>query len=499
MDKTKKFFNDVVFYSASTFFSNILNFITGIVIRRILQPALMGLFNEMMLIFDYARYSHLGIIDSLDRELPYFYGRKDYKRVELLRDIGFTICLMVTLCISAGILAASFFIKVTNSRLFVNGVRIVALMIIFRLINSLYIVLNRSRNRFSIISKYTVIIAVADVIIKVILVIKFGLYGLLWASLLTWIIGLLYFYKASGEKFRFVLSIPFYEVRRLFKIGFPIFIMGFVAMTLTSIDRIMIIKLLDAERLGFYTIALMVSSYMLQLPSLVYGVIFPRFYQAYGEKQNIFEIKELFMKPTMVFAYFFPVFTGLVILALPLLIRYLLPAYMPGLLPAYLLLLGYSFISLVNMSGYLLIALNKQVKMIVIGVICIFIGIILNWLFIRKFNLELTGVAIGTSITFFVYTTILTAYAFMNYTKKIFAHLKFFMELYFPFFWVLILLATLRAFVFKTSGDILKDVYIISFKGLIFVLCCIPLVLYANKKTAILTLLKGTYLKKRIS
>ena len=496
MDKTKKFFKDVVFYSGSNFFDNILNFITGVVIRRILQPALMGLYSEIMLIFEYVRYSHFGIIDSLDKELPYLYGKKDYKSVERVRDIGFTVSLTIALLISIGLFAISLFMRFGNDKLLVNGIRIVALMVVLRLSNSLYIVLNRSRNRFSVISKYTILVAVLDIIIKVFLVIKFGLYGLLWASILTWILGLIYFYKASEENFRFIFHFPFNEVLRLFKIGFPIFIMGLIYMTLRNIDRIMIIGLLDRESLGFYTIALMASVYVVQLPNLVYAVIFPRFYQAYGQTESIFAIKELFVKPTLVFAYFFPILVGLIILGLPLLVKYILPAYMPGLFPAYILLLGSSFLSLVNMPRYLLIALNKQIYMVVIGIFSIVIAVVLNYVLVSKFHLGLPGIAIGTSITYFLYTTILMAYAFKNYTKRFLSHLKFFIELYLPFFWVLMLLLILQGFVFKISGTFFEDFSIILCKSVVLLLSCLPLMSYANRKTEVLSLLKKVYIRK---
>ena len=121
----------------------------------------------------------------------------------------------------------------------------------------------------------------------------------------------------------------------------------------------MIIRLLDRESLGFYTIALMASVYAVQVPNLIYAVIFPRFYQAYGRKQSIHKIK-VFINPTLVFAYF-PYSDRFCYLALPLLINYMLPAYKPGIAPAYLLLLGSSFLALVNMPAYLLITLNKQI------------------------------------------------------------------------------------------------------------------------------------------
>ena len=495
MKKIKKFFNDAAFYFGSATFSNILNFITGIVVRRVLQPALMGLFSEIMLIFEYVRYSHLGIIDSLDKELPYLYGKNDYKGIEEIKNIGFSLCLTIVLCISVCLFIVSSFLKSGTDRLLINGIRIVLLIALLRLTSSLYIVLNRSRNRFSVISKYMILVAILDMAIKIFLVIKFGLYGLLWASVLTLIFGLIYFYKASKERFKFILHFPFNKVFHLFKIGFPIFLTGLIYMSLRNIDRIMIIGLLDREDLGFYTIALMVSVYIVQLPSLIYAVFFPRFYQAYGRTEDIFAIKELFVRPTIIFAYFFPILVGITILLLPLLVRYVLPAYMPGVFPAYLLLLGSSFISLVNMPLYLLIVLNKQIYMVVIGIFSIIVAVILNYIFVNKLRFGLPGIALATAIVYFMYTTILMACAFKNYAKKIFSHLKFFAELYLPFCWALMLLLILQGFAFKPSDIFFKDFSAVFYKAVIFLFGCFPIIYYGNKKAKVLSLLK-TYMKK---
>jgi len=489
MKRTKKLFNDITFFSGSAFISNIINFATGIIIRRILQPALMGLFNEIMLVFDYARYSHFGIIDSLDRELPYLYGKKDHERVQTLKNAAFTFCLAVGSLIGVGVFIASFIIDF-NDKMLVGGIRIVSLIVIVYMLSSLYIVSNRAQHRFSLISKYTILTAACDLLLKTFLTIKFGLWGLLWASFLTFGIGLLYFYKMSRESFRILINFPFKELLHLFKIGFPMFIMGFAYMTLRSVDRIMIIRFLGRESLGFYTISLMLAVYIVQLPNLVYAVIFPRFYQAYGERQNIHELRDIFVKPTFVFAYFFPVLIGAIIIALPLLIEYLLKAYSPGLTPAYILLLGSSFLSLINMPGYLLIAINKQYKMISICVLGVAAGVILNYIFAKKFNMGLTGIAIGTSITYFLYSTALMIYAFKHYTKNIAAHLKFFSQLYAPFLWVLALLAALNFMNFNMSGRIVKDLFSVFFREVVFLLSCLPLFWYVNRKTSILSLLK---------
>lgn len=499
MNKTKKFLNDAIFYSSSNIISNILNFITGIAVRRLLQPVLMGFFSEIMLIFEYVRYVQLGFIEALDKELPYFYGRKDVEKIEMIKNTGFSVCLANTTIACLIIFIVSFIVRFED-KLLVNGIRIVLIMIILRLISSLYITLSRSHNNFSIISKYTILSAFADLIFKVILTMKFGLYGLLWASVLTVALGLVYFYYASKVRFKLIiLKLPYAEISRLFKIGFPLFILGFVAMTLQNIDRIMILRLLDREQLGYYTIALMVSAYIIQLPNLIYAVIFPRFYQAYGESEDIVAVKGIFMKPIFIFAYLFPILTGITILCLPILVEYILPSYKRGVHPAHLLLFGSSFIALLNMPGYLLTALNKQIYMVIIAVFAIIFAVVLNYGLVCKLHLGLSGIAVSMSITYFLYATVLLTYAFRHYTKNLFDLLKFFTQIYFPFIWISICLAALGAFSYKFSGIILKDLIPVLYKSLAFIVLCIPLILYCNRKTKLLALFKNAYAKNVVT
>ena len=152
MSRKKNFFKDVMLYSGSVFFSNIFNFITGIAIRHILQPALMGFFSGIMLFAEYARYSHLGILHALDKEMPYFYGKKDQKKIEELKDIGYTFCFGIALLVSVGLFVVSMFLAFSQDKVLANGIRIISCLVFFQILSSLYVILNRSRNNFSVIS-----------------------------------------------------------------------------------------------------------------------------------------------------------------------------------------------------------------------------------------------------------------------------------------------------------------------------------------------------------
>lgn len=498
MEKKKRFFKDVFWYTGANFLANIINFITGIAIRKILEPFFMGIFNQVMLFFDYSRHYHLGILHALDKELPVSYGMKDFKRFESIKNIGFTLCFFIIAALSSSMFIYSFFIK---TAIVAKGVRIVSLLAIIQAFTSIFIVFNRSQNRYIIISKYVILVAILDLIVKTVLTFRFGLFGLIWASFLTFSAGLIYFYKKSKAGFKILKTLPLDEISKLLKIGFPLFIVGFIFLIIRSIDRIMIIRFLNAESLGFYTIALMAVSYTVQIPAMISAVIFPRFYQAFGEKRNIKDIKDIFIKPNIVFAYLFPIVIGLLILILPLPVKYILPKYMPGIIAANALLLGAFFLSFVEMPGYLLTVLDRQSHMVIIGSFSVLIGIILIKFFIVNLAMGILGVAIATGITYFIFSTALICYAYKHYTKKIFSHLKLFTELYLPFVWVVFILIILRAFSFKSSGILLSDITMILFKSILFLFACIPLLFYVNRKTEVLVLLKSSccdFFKRRI-
>ena len=124
-------------------------------------------FNEILLVFDYARYSHFGIIDSLDRELPYLYGSKNYDKVKLLRNIGFSFCIIISVFISIVLFIASIVLRFKGDVIFASGLYVVMCMVALQLLNSFYTVLNRAKHNFSVISINTILVAIFDIGIKI--------------------------------------------------------------------------------------------------------------------------------------------------------------------------------------------------------------------------------------------------------------------------------------------------------------------------------------------
>jgi O-antigen/teichoic acid export membrane protein len=496
LSESKRIIRDGTAFTVSGYISSVFNFISAIIVRRILSPFFMGIYAELALIFEYAKYNHFGMIDSLDRQIPYYNGKKEFGKAEEIKNIGVSFSLFASLFSALIIIAFSYVFKGRLSPSLFVGLKVIAVMVIAQSMSSFYVTLVRTHHLFGSLSRYVIIVAVCDVLFKAVLGIKFGVIGILWATVVTLILGILYLFKRTGFRFKITLNIPGKAVKSLLGIGFPILLAGFTFMVLRSIDRIMIIAFLSKEDLGYYSIAIMMHSFVFQLPNLMYTVLFPRFYEAFGgSENNIDKLRGYLEKPTLAFAYLFPVIIGVAVIILPLLVNYILPRYADGINPASILLFGTFFISITNMSSYLLIALKRQNMLLLIGGGCVIISAFLNLIFIKVFHMGIEGVALGTALAYFFYSFFIIGCAMRQYIKSLYNKIKFFLDLYLPLLWVL-LIFYIFGFIFSYDFKNLKlDIGTASLETVIFLMLTSPLLISVNKKIGLYSKVKDAGFK----
>jgi len=483
LSKSQSIIKDATRFTVSGYISNLCNFFSATIVRRILDPFLMGIYAELILIFEYAKFNHLGMIHSLDRQIPYYNGKKEFNKVEEVKNVGISFSLFTSLICALVILIISIFFKNKLHPSLFLGLKVIAIMVIIQSMSTFYVTLVRTHHLFGPLSKYIILVAICDICFKTILGIKFGIIGILWGTVFSLIIGLAYLFKKTELRFKIKLKMPKRTIKSLLSIGIPLLLAGFTFMALRSIDRIMIIALLTKEDLGYYSIAIMMHSFVFRFPNLIYTVLFPRFYEAFGSSgDNIDKLKGYIEKPTLAFAYLFPILIGIAVIFLPVFINYILPKYAQGIIPGSILLFGTFFISITNMSGYLLIALKKQNSLVIIGIICVILSIFLNLIFIRMFHLGITGVALGTAIAYFTYSFFLITYAMNHYIESLYKKAAFFINLYGPLLWVLFVTFVLK-FMFKYDyKNLWSDTMMTSLQISIFLMLTMPLLFYANKK-----------------
>lgn len=490
MTKTKTIIKDAAKFTIGGYISSVCNFASSVIVRRILDPFFMGVYTELLLIFDYAKYNHLGIIDSLDRQIPYYNGKKEFKKTETVKDAGASFSLIASFIVAAAITVISFVFQGRLSKPLSTGLMIIAIMIVVQTMSSFYITLARTHHQFGPLSKYIILVAVCDVGFKAALGIKFGMMGILWATVITLALGMIYLFNTSRISFVLTLKISGKTVMELLEIGFPLLLASFAFLTLRSVDRFMIISFLTKEDLGYYSIALMMHSFVFQFPNLIYVVLFPRFYEAFGNSENnLNNLRGYLERPTLIFAYLFPIIVGIAVILMPVFVRYVLPKYTQGITAAAILLFGTVFLSITYMSGYLLIALKKQRMLILISLLCTVISVITNLIFLNILHLGINGVAWASFLSYFFYSLFLIGYAASHYMKNARQIGVFLSHLYGPLLWTMVVYSGFKIIFHYSFNSFKSDIFNMALECGLFLVLTLPLLFYANKKVALIEIL----------
>lgn len=485
-------------YSVSTYLLVGFSIITGFATRSILGPALMGTFTQLMVIFQYGKYYHCGVFNALERELPYYNGRRDHAKVAEIKEVGFSWAVLASFAVAVAMTVSSMIFRADGNLLI--GVRIMAVALIIQSVVSFLTVLAKTHHKFALLSKYNVFTAVLQTILTIYLGLTLGLFGILSVSVIVGALGAIFLMK-SKLSFMFTLRFSWKELARLFRIGTPLLISDIALVSLMNMDKFSIIKYFGKTELGYYSIAIMLSNYIYMLPSLIYSVLFPRFYESFGRVGDIKKLRHYLETPTVIIAFFIAGITGYMMLALPFLIRYILPGYVAGVAAAQILLLGMFFMSLQGMSTYLLIVMNKQKQMIALSGFGMLLAVFFNYIFVGVFHWNIEGVAAAMLATYFLYNVIFTGYAFRHHSKKPAHLIEYLVKVYMPFLWLVSVVFLLNLVLPYKGHGLAPDFVNITAKLLIFTVAYIPALYYLNTKTHIMDkvfkLIKASFWAKR--
>jgi len=135
----------------------------------------------------------------------------------------------------------------------------------------------------------------------------------------------------------------------------------------------------------------------------------------------------MILKPTYFISRLMPILIGIIIFSAQPIVIILLPQFRDGLGVMKILVLGIFFIAVNQMSSSLLFTINKQRILAPLYGIMVAVCIGLNYLFIIN-GFGIIGVALGTSISYFLFFVVVFAFAsshIMEWRKIV----RFYMEI----------------------------------------------------------------------
>jgi len=402
----KRIIKDTITYSSASYVVMIIGFFVSVFSKKFLGVSGAGYWALLTVVLTYGMCIGLGINNALVREIPQCMGAKEIEKAKKLEDVTFSYLIIAGVVGAVIIWILSFFL--ITDPLLKTGMKIAAVLVFVTLMYNLIQNILRARKQITILSKVIVFNTLLITIFALPGAYLFNVNGFAAGMVITTTLSF-YFAKRWAD-ISLSLNLDWAQIWHLIKIGLTILLASTLFRTFLNIDKIMICKMLGIEQLGLYTIGIMAVQQVGSLPRLFNIVIFPHIQEKYGATKDVMGVKEMILKPTYLISRLMPILIGVIIFLAQPLVLFLLPQFKDGLDVMKILVLGYFFMAVNQMSSALLFTIDKQRLLIPLYGIMVAVCIGLNYLFITK-GLGIVGVAIGTSISYFLFFLVVFTFA----------------------------------------------------------------------------------------
>lgn len=470
----REIISDVTALSSTLYFSQALYIVRGFIIAKVLGPSTYGVWSIFRSFFSSAPYFGLGTQQAMLREVPFSIGAGDKlkKRHIIQTSLSWNVLLTSLVMVIAFIFSFTGFPIGYKEEIRLAGILFV--------LNAIHLFMRPkfiSEQKILLLSKYMLSYTILNTVFGLTLLLFFKLSGLLMGMILAQII--LITYLIINNHLSLHLFIDKNILNELFHIGFPIMILLLLIFLMGNADKFIIFIMLGKTMAGYYGLAAFVSSMVTYISYSISTVVFPRMMYVYGKTHEMKHIEKYFKKPIVVLSGLIPIILGIIYINIEAVINFFLPQFMPGVTVLHILIVALFFSTIWGLPTNLLIALNKQIKFMYMTAILLFLSIVLDVAVIRS-GFGMNGVAIVTTLNFFLSSVIANGYALFSLKNRRLQILRNLSMIYWPFIY------SFTGMFFIISISFSKSNYLDNLmKSIIYLVFCIPLIIYIEKKIGI--------------
>ncbi len=383
----------------------------GLLAARMLGPLGYGAWNAMQLMMDYGVFAAAGTQQGLDQAVPARIVSGDRVALDRLKRAGFANILLTTLVFIAGCLvwAASGSSRLLGSWGFA-GIALALFCVLAVNIAYYGLSLLRSHGDMNTVSTWFVMQGLIGAGLGLALVPRLGEWGLLWGWVAGCLISLV-FVLVRGRReapLRWAFG-P--ENLLLMRIGLPMFVFNSSTIVMRSLDRLIILRYLGTQDLGYYSLSVMALTFLLYLPDSVGYVVYPQLLRRYGELgQDPGAIRERVERLLQAMAVSVPLLSGLAYLWTREIVATVLPKFLPGVTAVRILCFGAAGLALGTIASMVLMTVGRRMALVPAAVFATALGATLDIVAVRL-GFGITGVAWATLATYALNGGVLLAMA----------------------------------------------------------------------------------------
>jgi O-antigen/teichoic acid export membrane protein len=392
-----------------------LGMVTSLLLRVLLDPAQMGVWQGLKMFLSYGNYANLGISKGALRDYTVALGRRDTVEARRGLDLAFTFNTVTSLIYGTILLGAAVWLGVSSDGFSTGpwtiGLAVIGGLAVLSRYVSFQVTILRAHKAFDLTSRLSVLEAILTLAVCGLTTWLWGVYGLFLGTLVVLLGAFLYIQRYRAVDLRWAFDAA--EVCRLISIGGPILLAGTMVTVFRSLDKLMILGYMsDREfQLGCYSVAIMASTQIYGLGNMLSIVMNPRYAEKYGQTGNRREVARLAAASTELHAAAMALPAALaVVLAVPLL-SHLLPDYQTGLPALVWLVPGTVALVLSLPAGQYLVAVGQQNRALLAILPAIALAAFGNHFALRG-GFGLTGVAAATTLAYVAYMTLVVGISF---------------------------------------------------------------------------------------
>lgn len=390
------------FFAGSTLLVQGSRFVVSVVAARLLGPFSFGIWNAVSSILVYGLSAHAGVLNGMNREVPFHSGRGDPAMVSHILRVSLAIGLLSAFVAGLVTLGASqlpFWGTTVRTALIAT-----AALLLMQQVYQFFQFALKSSIRFDLMSWQQLALALAFPAVVLPLTAVYGLTGFIAGQALA--TGVVVLLITRLVPFRLGLAWDWPEAVRLAQIGFPIMSAGILYAFLTTLDRWVVLALLGTVSLGYYSLAILTMSVLGVLPNVISDQMYPRMALLFGKRQAyrplVPLIKQQIVLSTAVMA---PVLAVVALVILPLAPRYL-PAFTPGVAPAQLASISFVFLAISGGYGNFLNTVGRQRMYLAAQALAVLLNLAFSIVLVKA-GWGLQGVATSLVVSYAIYSGIL--------------------------------------------------------------------------------------------
>jgi O-antigen/teichoic acid export membrane protein len=398
----RKLIRDVLGFAATQYVIRGLLLVRGVVSAKLLVPFDYGAWNVIQLLMDYGLFASLGTHQGLDQAVPARIVEGDAARLDRLKRAGLFNIVALTGLFCAVCLT---YLVATPNRIVgawgYGGVLVALACVALTNLAFYHSSLLRSHGNIGAVSTWYFLQGLIGTVAGLALIPVLGKWGLLagWSAAT---LAATAYIRVQGRAVVPLAPRSGPEGRELLAVGFHMFVFTASTLVTRSVDRLIVLKFLGTEALGYYTLAVMVLAFALYLPDSIAFVLYPRLvrdFRAAGNRPDA--IRPAVERAVRALSVIVPGMCGLAYLLVPDFVMLALPDYLPGVAAIRPLCFGAGALAFVSLSSIVLMTVGRQRWLIPAASGVIAAGVALDILAIRA-GLGIGGVARATLLAYMV-------------------------------------------------------------------------------------------------